>query len=89
MNIDKFSRDPDSLFVALNLQQDALEAVSLILTAACDLNDGPALNSDEAISLKARHRDVLWQACTAALQVCRNTPQRILNALQPDKVPPG
>ncbi|CAH2799492.1 MAG: hypothetical protein CBARDMAM_4058 [uncultured Caballeronia sp.] len=66
MSIDKLSRDPKSLFVALNLQQDALEA----------------------ISLKAKHRDVLWQACAAALQVCRNTPQRVLDALQTGKAPP-
>jgi hypothetical protein len=60
-----------------------LDQVALILTAACELDDGPAISDEEAIALKAEHRDVLWKACVAALQVCRGTPQKVLDILQP------
>jgi hypothetical protein len=83
MNKDELSHGADSLLIALNLQQDALEKICLILTAACELDDGPAISDDEAIVLKAKHRDVLWKACVAALQVCRNTPRKVLHVLQP------
>ena len=39
--------------------------------------------SPEAMALKAEHRDVLWMACVAALQVCRDTPHKVLDILQP------
>lgn len=83
MNNDCSPHDAESLLVALNLQQDALEQVSLILTTACELDDGPAISNDEAIALKAQHRDVLWKACVAALQVCRDAPQKVVDILQP------
>jgi hypothetical protein len=88
MNGHQLPGDRESLFAALNLQMDALERICLMLTAACELNDGPSITGHEAIALKAKHRDVLWGACVAALQVCRDTSPKVLSVLQPSRRSP-
>jgi hypothetical protein len=81
MNFDQFPTDTESLFFALNLQQDALRDVSSLLLTACELADGPQISSEEATVLKANHRDILWTACLEALKVCRETPLRVVEVL--------